>query len=191
MVHDFAHLRKRHDCEACQAKVKMLPARRKNPHMRERPSGWAHTLLADHFSSSDLKVEEPGVKLCLVLLSAGTSVGDVIPMKSKSAHHTVMALREFYGEDQFYFLCSDNAPELKSAASNELLLHLASTLNRPQPNGVIERFIQLVIDGARCLLHQSGMQLRYWTFAARVFCHGREVSLAAFHGEAPRKAGQT
>ena len=109
-------------------------------------------------------------------------------MRSKSALHTVMALREFYGEDQFYFFCSDNAPELKSAASNELMLHLTSTPNRPQSNGVIEIFIQLVIDGARCLLHQSGLPLRYWTLAARAFCHGRNVSLSAFHGETPWKA---
>ena len=69
--------------------------------------------------------------MCLVLLCAGTSIGDVIPVKSKSALHTVIALRGFYGEDQFYFFCSGNAPELKGAASNELMLHLTSTPNRP------------------------------------------------------------
>ena len=53
---------------------------------------------------------------------------------------------------------------------------------------MIERFIQLVIDGARFLLHQSGLPLRYWTLAARAFCHGRNFSLAAFHGETPWKA---
>ena len=95
--------------------------------------------------------------MCLVLLCAGTSLGDVIPVRSKSATHNVMALREFYGEDRFYLFYGDNAPELKSAASSELMLHLTSAPNRPQSNGVIERFPQLVIDGARCLLHQSGM----------------------------------
>ena len=68
------------------------------------------------------------------------------------------------------------------------MLHPTSTPNRPQSNGVVERFVQLVIDGARCLLHQSGLPLRYWTFAASAFCHGRNVSLAAFHGETPWKA---
>ena len=188
MIHDLTLLRKRHDCEACQAKIKMSPARRKNPLMWERPSGWVQTLLADHPSLSDLKIEKQGFKICLVLLCAGTSVGDVIPVKSTSALHTVTALPGFYGENHFYFFCSDNAPELKSAASNELLLHLTGTPNRPQSNGVIERFIQFVIDGARCLLHQSGLPLRYWTLAARTFCHGRNVSLAASHGETPWKA---
>ena len=96
MIHDLTHLRKRPDCEACQAKIKMSPARRRDPHLRERPVGWAHTLLGDHLSSSDLKVEKQDFKMCLVLLCAGTSLGDVIPVRSKAANHTVMALREFY-----------------------------------------------------------------------------------------------
>ena len=131
MVHDLTHLRKRHDCDACQAKIKMSPARRKNPHLRERPTGWAHTLLADHRSSSDSKIKKQNFKMCLALLCAGTSIGDVIPVKSKSALHTVMALRNCFGEDQFYIFYSDNAPELKNAASNELMLHLTSMPNRP------------------------------------------------------------
>ena len=52
-------------------------------------------------SARATKFEKPDFKMCLVLLCAGTSVGDVIPVKSKSALHTVMALRGFYGEDQF------------------------------------------------------------------------------------------
>ena len=52
-----------------------------------------------------------------------------------------MALREFYGEDLFHFFCSNNVVELKIAASNELVLHLTSMPNRPQPNGMIERFM--------------------------------------------------
>ena len=104
MIHDLTHLRKILDCDACQAKIKMSPAMRKNPLLRERPTGWVHTLLADHLSSSDLEVEKQDFKMCLVLLCASTSLGDVIPVRSKSALHSVMALREFYGEDQFLFL---------------------------------------------------------------------------------------
>ena len=57
MIHDFTHLRKRLGCDTCQAKIKMSVARRKNPLLQKRPTGWAHTLLADHFSSSDLKMK--------------------------------------------------------------------------------------------------------------------------------------
>ena len=119
MVHDLTHLRKREDCEACRCKIKATPGRRKNPALRERPAGWGHTLLADHLSASDLKCEKQDFKLCLVCLCAGTSYGDVIPVKSKRLTTTIMALREFYGEDQFYFMYSGNASELKAACSQQ------------------------------------------------------------------------
>ena len=86
MVHDLTHWRKRRDCDVW--KVKMSPTSMKNPLLRERPTGWTHTLLADHLSSSDLKIEKQDFKMCLVLLCAGTSIGDVMPVKSKSALHT-------------------------------------------------------------------------------------------------------
>ena len=68
------------------------------------------------------------------------------------------------------------------------MLHLASTSKWPQSNSVIERFVQLVIDGVRCLLQRSSMPLRYLTLAARAFCQSKNISLAAFHCETPRKA---
>ena len=58
MIHDLTNLSERLDCDACQAKIQTSPARRKNPLLRERSNRWAHTLLADHLSSSDLKTAE-------------------------------------------------------------------------------------------------------------------------------------
>ena len=185
MLHDLTHLRKRTDCEACRAKIKSKPGRRRDPKLRERPAGWRHTLLVDHLSASDLKVEKQDFKMCLVCLCAGTSYGDVIPVKSKKLGATVLALREFYGEDQFYFMYSDNAPELKSACASELMLHLSSTPNRSKSNSIVERFIQLIAEGTRCLLFQSGLPPRYWTLAARAFCLGRNATLPARHGAIP------
>ena len=63
---------------------------------------------------------------------------------------------------QFYFMYCDNAPELTSACASELMLHLSSTPNRPKSNSIIERFIQLIVEGTRCLLFQSGLPPRYW-----------------------------
>ena len=126
--------------------------------------------------------------MCLVCLCAGTTYGDVIPVKTKKLGATVLALREFYGEDQFYFMYSDNAPELKSACASELMLHLSSTPNRPQSNSIVERYIQLVVEGTGCLLFQAGLPPRYWSLAARAFCLGRNATLPAHHGSTPWEA---
>ena len=86
-----------------------------------------------------------------------------------------MAFREFYGEDPAYYFYSDNAPELKAAAQQELMVHLTSTPHRPESNGVVERFNQLIVDGARCLLLQSGLPGRYWHYACRAFLLARNA----------------
>ena len=39
MIHDLTHLRKRLECDACQAKIKLSPTRRMDPLFRERPTG--------------------------------------------------------------------------------------------------------------------------------------------------------
>ena len=82
-----------------------------------------------------------------------------------------MAFRDIYGEDPFYFFFSDTAPELKSAARQELMVHLTSTPHRPESNGVVERFNQLIVDGARCLLLKR-LPGRYWHYACRAFSPG-------------------
>ena len=35
---------------------------------------------------------------------------------------------------------------------------------------------------------RPAVAVQYWKLAARAFCHGRNVSFAAFHGETPWKA---
>ena len=174
--HELHHLPKRDDCPTCaQAKVKMRAARRRDPALRERPEVWGHTLMGDHLSAADLGLEAVDLKLGITLLDAGTMYGDLIVVRSKNTNDTIMAFREFYGEDPAYYFYSDNAPELKAAAQQELMVHLTSTPHRPESNGVVERFNQLIVDGARCLLLQSGLPGRYWHYACRAFLLARNA----------------
>ena len=93
-----------------------------------------------------------------------------------------MAFREFYGEDPFYYFHSDNAKELKSAAEQELMVHPTSTPHRHESNGVVERFNQLIVDGARRLLLQSGLPGRYWHYACRAFHLARNACVKGKDG---------
>ena len=64
IVQDLTYLRKRLDCHACQPKVEMCPAKRKNPLLPETSSGWAHTLLDEHFSSSEIRKSKNRASRC-------------------------------------------------------------------------------------------------------------------------------
>ena len=185
-THELHHLPKRADCPICvEAKAKMQPARRRDPALKEKPEGWGHTLHADHLCASDFGLTAGDLKLGLTLLDIGTSYGDMIVVRSKATNDTVMALREFYGDQPAFFFHSDNAPELKAASDQELMVHVASTPHRPESNGVIERFNQLLIDGARCLLLQSGLPARYWHYACRAFLLARNSALKSKDGKTP------
>ena len=127
------HLPRRADCHACsQAKMKMKPARRRDLALKERPAALGHTLLGDHISAADLDLERIDLKLGTTLPDAGTLFGDLIAVSSKNVNDTTMAIREFYGEDPFYYFHSDNAKELKAAAGHELMVHPTSTPHRPE-----------------------------------------------------------
>ena len=104
--HEFHHLPKCADYYACsQAKMKMKPARRRDPDLKERPAAWSHTLLGGHIFAADLDLERVDFKLGTTLLDAGTLFGDLVVVSSKNANDTIMAFREFYGEDPFYCVC--------------------------------------------------------------------------------------
>ena len=138
---------------ACaQVKTKMDSARRRDHALREHPATWKHTLMGDHISAADLSLDQADLKLDITLLDAGTLFGDLIAVSNKNVNDAIIAFREFYGEDPFYYFHSDNAKELKAAAEQKLMVHFTSTPHRPESNGVVERFNQFIVDGARYLL---------------------------------------
>ena len=53
--------------------------------------------------------------------------------------------------------------------SQRALAHYLSIPNRPQSNGIIERFVRKVVEGARSLLYQSGLTQGWWPFACMSF----------------------
>ena len=88
--------------------------------------------MGDHIFAADLSLDQVDLKLGITLLDAGTLFGDLIVVSSKNVNDTIMAFREFYGEDPFYYFHSYSAKELKAAAEQEPMVHLTSTPHRPE-----------------------------------------------------------
>ena len=57
-----------------------------------------------------------------------------------------------------------------------------STPHQPESNGVVERFNEIIIDEARCLLLQSGLPGRYWHYACRAFLLARNACVKGTDG---------
>ena len=165
-----------------RAKIKMKPAQRRDSALRERPAALGHTHIGDHISAPDLSLDQVDLKLGITLLDAGTLFGDLIGVSSKNVNDTIMAFREFYGEDLFYYFHSHNAKGFQAAAGQELMVYLTSTPHRPDSNGVVERVNQLIVDGDGSLLLQSVLPGRYWHHACRAFPLARNACVKGKDG---------
>ena len=88
----------------------------------------------------------------LVMYDVGTQLVDVFPKATKSEDHTIEAFQEWCGKDErmeeFY---SDNATEFKAAARFCNWRMPTATAGQPQTNGLAERMVRAVKDGARAL----------------------------------------
>ena len=91
------------------------------------------------------------------------------PTRRKTAEDITEAVNDFKGADKIQRWYSDGAPELHAACRKLGIRHDKSDPHRSETNGLIERTNRTVIEGARCLLFQSGMPYKYWSLAMQCF----------------------
>ncbi len=87
--------------------------------------------MADHLMTGEMGLSVNGEKFGLLMRDVGTDIGDILATKTKSKLDTVQAIREFGADMRWKFFASDNAPELKAAATFKQMVHLPSTRTGP------------------------------------------------------------
>jgi hypothetical protein len=65
---------------------------------------------------------------------------------------------------------SDRGPSLDNAAEVCSIPHDHSTPGCPQSNGIVERQVQMVLNGARAALAAAGLPTELWPWAAEHYC---------------------
>ena len=85
------------------------------------------------------------------------------PSPDKSTESIVSSLRDFVSPheavDLLYF---DNAEEYLAAARQLGYRYATRSKNRPASNGVAERAVRRVLEGARTALYESGLPHACW-----------------------------
>ena len=122
-------------------------------------------------------------RLLFLLLGRGTDWLQVFPQATKSAAHTVQALKQFAGNDNIKTFRADGASEITAAARERGWLCDTSALFVHQPNGFAERAVRKVRDGGRCNLEQSGLRPSWWSWACMHYCalHNDKGGAFALH----------
>ena len=191
--HLLTHLGKCGGCEACRfAKTYKSPSRRREnsgvtctaPDMITKPFG--AMLHADHMVMKHGSTASLSSKNALIFFDEATGFAGAFPGHSRDTDSEISAFHSFEGADQLVRrLRTDNAGELVAAGvrlrSLRPLAHYLSIPNRPQSNSVAERFMRVVVEGARSLLFQSGLTQAWWPFAVMYFvtCRNAWIILAS------------
>jgi len=170
--HYVTHLPKHAGCDACQkAKMQRRQCRRKRREFSgdEAPSAFGDIITIDHIVTVDPEAASvEGDANALTIRDVATGWVDCFPTVTKSAEDTVHALERMVGRNvAIKRVHTDGADELRLACEELGWPQTVSTPGRPQTNGVVERTSRLVLEGARTLLNQSGLDKRWWSRAVR------------------------
>ena len=119
-----------------------------------------------------------GDKFAVVHHCLETGDTDVYAVQDKTAEAAEESYRDFLGpERQIRSLHSDSAPELIKAARNIGLFHRSIAPGFPQANGIAERQVKFVLEGARTILEHAGLPHSLWPEACHFICMARRIAI--------------
>ena len=185
LKHLLCHMPQNPFCDVCRkAKIKKASSFRGKPEERTVAKKFGEKLHADHVTIGDKRdygFEDE--RVALALKDDATGMRGFYPQPSKSTDDTLISVQHFLGKVKLTTLRSDNSKELEALARELKVLHETSTPLTPQSNTRIERDIQVVLSGTRSNLQQSGLDLKFWTYAAAHFAHFSNVTLPFCSGK--------
>jgi hypothetical protein len=170
MAHKLTHKPKNPYCKICdQAKTKEK-SRIRGSFKREL-SAWGDVITADHLDSKRASMMGlSGEKEALVIKDVWSKLKHIVPVATKNAEDTEMAIREFVGDRPVKLFYSDASGEIKKACKLLRLVHERSQPGVPQNNAIIERTNQDIVTGTIASLVQAGLPPCFWSFAASCYC---------------------
>ena len=123
-----------------------------------------------------------GEAVGFLLRDHATKLKQLYPAATKAAKECEIALKRFQGpmfSNRILHLYTDGAPEIVKAGKNLRTCHDTSATYRSATNGIAEREIRNVLEGARTLLEHSGLPTSCWPYASRCFCHHANIRMVA------------
>ena len=106
------------------------------------------------------------------------------PSKVRTTGAVLRALLHFQGDQKITHVFGDNATEFKHAAAKLVIPIDTSIPHVPQGNGIAERAVRTIMQGARVLLCQAHMPFFTWHLAACFYSCAINFQARA-HGMSP------
>ena len=127
-----------------------------------------------------------GDTCCLVLQDRATHWLQAHACVTKSADDTKRALQRFFGpKSKPKHIYTDNSHEFNKSMSDLGYLADTCTPHKPQTNGIAERAVRRVKEGASCALVQSGFSQMWSREALACFCYLYNITDRQLNGITP------
>ena len=174
-------------CRACVEARAQRKGKRKGGLVEQEkiPPEWGLSVTGDHllqtrkenFEGSFYVGDEeiPCSTTAVVLFDRGTGDLGCFPKATRTTEDTIAAFQAFAGTHAVKSFYCDNAGELTAAALQLGWMNPTSTPGVPQTNGLAERMVRTVKEGARANLIQAGLSVAWFELAAPCFCFTRST----------------
>ena len=156
-------------------KIARAPCRGRNGEAVPRAVKFGDLITADHKVLSDNCESRNNHRYAVVVQDQATQWIQAYPCKKKTPHETQRSLQKFLEpERKLKVIYTDNSLEFGKACEDLSWNHCTSTPHRSETNGIAERAVRRVKEGASAVLLQSGLNESWW--ADSMECYTCETS---------------
>ena len=124
-----------------------------------------HVYMRDHWGMPGVG----GQRDLLTFLDRGTACKYAMPVDSKSAHDTYMAIKTLTGDDEIDRVYCDNHKSLIRALHDLGIVNELSQPGMHETNAIIENMNGDMLAGSRTSLFQAGLPSCFWTYASPIY----------------------
>ena len=188
------HFPKDRNCEICKrTKITRAPCRRRNGEAVPRAANFGDLITADHKVLSENCESRNNHRYAVVVQDLATQWIQAYPCKNKTSQETQRSLQKFLEpERKPRVIYTNNSLEFGKACEHLSWNHCTSTPHRSESNGIAERAVRRVQEGASAVLLQSGLNESWWADSMECYTYLRNVTDLLSDGKTPyeRRFGQ-
>ena len=154
----YTHFPKGRNCEMCQrTKITRAPCSRRIGRVEPRAANFGDLITADHKVLGDNCESRNNHLYAVVVQVLGHSMEPVVSVQNKNSQETERSLHKFLEPNRKpKVIYTDTSLECGKACEDFSWNHCTSTPHRSETNGIAERAVRRVKEGASAVLLQSG-----------------------------------
>ena len=171
----YTHFRKDPNCDIClKTKITRASCRRRTGTVVPRAEHFGDLITADHKILSEESESRNNHRYAVVVRKTKTS---------QETQKSLMMFLEPMTKPKVIY--TDKSLEFGKSCEDLCWNHCSSTPHRSETNGIAERAVRRVKEGASAVLSQSGLDNKWWADSVECYCYLRKIQDKLSDGKTP------